>query len=213
MEQLAAALAPDEQQRAERFRFPDDRQRFVAAHGLLRLILSRYTGALPGELRFTYGPRGKPELAGCPGSDALTFNLSHSRQAALIAVARGRPVGVDVERRREDLDGELIATRFFSPRESEALRALPRAERQAAFYAYWTCKEAYAKARGEGLGLPLDQVEVELAPPRLVNALDGTELAGWLLWLPAVGLGYASAVVAKGRGLSVSCWDAETVVD
>jgi 4'-phosphopantetheinyl transferase len=212
-EQLAALLAADERQRAERFVFPADRDRFVAAHGLLRLTLGRYGDTPPDGLRFTCGPQGKPELAGESGPAALCFNLSHSRQLALIAVARGRPVGVDVEWQRDDVAREQIADRFFSPREAATLRALPQAERLAAFYGYWTSKEAYAKAWGEGLRLGLDQVEVELAPPRLVSAGDGAELAGWPLWLPTVSPGYAAAVVAKGCGLSLSCWDADHVLD
>ena len=161
---LLDTLSKDERTTAGRFYFRKDRERFIATRGLLRAILGRYLGQEPASLRFRYGPHGKPYLA--LGGDVLDlrFNLSHSHNLALYAVAHGREVGVDLERVRFDETAMEIATQFFSTRELAALRALPEHTRTETFFKYWTVKEAYLKAKGEGLSKGLGGLVFQLEP-------------------------------------------------
>ncbi|MBI3629384.1 MAG: 4'-phosphopantetheinyl transferase superfamily protein [Candidatus Rokubacteria bacterium] len=142
VEALLQVLSPDERTRAERFRRPADRARYIVSRGVLRHLLGRYTGSAPAALRFEYGPRGKPALA---GGAAPAFNLGHSGDLALVALRQGMEVGVDLERIRP-VEFDRIAGRMFAPGEVSRLRAKPAREQQAAFFSCWTCKEAYAKA-------------------------------------------------------------------
>jgi 4'-phosphopantetheinyl transferase len=209
---LARMLSPDEQERARRYRGERLRERFIVGRGILRMLLSRYVGCPPGRLRFAYGARGKPALAPAEGSD-LRFNVSHSDGLALYAVARGREVGVDVERLRELPRAERIAERFFSTEETAALKAEPAERRVEAFFTCWTRKEAYIKARGDGLAHPLDQFAVSLVPgepARLWVAGDGDarEIARWSLDALPLAPGYVAALAARGRGwrLTTRSW-------
>jgi 4'-phosphopantetheinyl transferase len=201
-------LAEDEQSRADRFYFRRDRERFIAAHGILRTILGRYLNRAPNSLSFYYGSYGKPELAGESGSDGIHFNLSHSDGVVLYALARGREIGIDVESIR-DLEVEQIAGRFFSRQEIATLRALPPDLRNCAFFHCWTRKESYIKARGEGLSLPLDQFDVSLTPGEPAALLstrpDSEEARRWDLQELAVASGYAAALAVEGHGWSLSC--------
>ena len=133
----------NERERAARFHFQKDRDHFVAARGILRLILGHYLDQPPEQLRFSYGPFGKPSLAGEADGQQLQFNVSHARGLALYAFARGRALGIDIEYVRADLAGDEIAERFFSRQEVSALRALPENARTHAFFNCWTRKEAY----------------------------------------------------------------------
>lgn len=164
VEELRRTLAPDELVRAAAFRFPRDRDAFALARGLLRTLLGGYLGVPPGALRFAYTRYGKPYVEGPPGAGSLCFNLSHAHDIVLYAFARGRKVGVDVEYLRREFACDEIARRFFSPRELEALRAVPPERRTEAFFDRWTRKEAFVKAVGEGLSFPLDRFEVSLEP-------------------------------------------------
>jgi len=205
-------LSPGELARADRFRLAEDRRRFIVGRGLLRLILSRYLGMEPAQLRFCYGRYGKPALANGPGEDTLSFNLAHAEGLALYAVVRNRQIGVDVERMRTDFDYQEVAERFFSWREQGVLRALPQRARCEAFFAGWTRKEAYLKARGEGLSFPLHEVEVTLAPGEPAALLsvgrDTGEARRWALHELKPHPGYAAAVAVEGRGwrLGVGRW-------
>jgi len=151
---LQQFLSADEKTRARRFHFQKDREHFVVARGILRSILACYLEMDPRQLRFCYSPYGKPALAWESGRSGLRFNVSHAHGLALYAITCGRELGVDVEFNRTDLAGEQIAEQFFSPREVVALRALPKKMQQEAFITCWTRKEAYIKARGEGLHFP-----------------------------------------------------------
>jgi 4'-phosphopantetheinyl transferase len=155
---LERLLAADELERANRFHFAGDRSRYVAGRGMLRLLLANYTGDQPGRIELSYGPNGKPELAGTE----LRFNLAHSGAVALYAFSSGADVGIDVELADVDFAGEQIAERFFSPSEVATLRSLPSDEQALAFLRCWTRKEAFIKARGDGLMLPLDAFDVTL---------------------------------------------------
>ncbi len=208
LERLRQLLAPDEQARAARFHFARDRDRFVAARGLLRVLLGGYLGTAPQRLRFGYGPYGKPTLA--DGDDGLHFNVSHAAGLALYAVTRRRAVGVDLEAIRPGVVDEPIAERFFSPGEVAALRALPAARQAQAFFDCWTRKEAFVKARGEGLSLPLDQFDVSLAPSEPARLLrtqwDPAEAVRWSLCALHPGPGYAAALAVEGRRWRLRCW-------
>jgi 4'-phosphopantetheinyl transferase len=207
---LRQTLSQEEHERAARFHFQRDRERFIVARGLLRLILGRYLDVKPSQLQFSYGPHGKPALASECGVNALRFNLSHSHELALYAVTRGRDVGVDVEHVRGDMDTEAIANRFFSEQETAILRSLAPEGRRKAFFACWTRKEAYIKARGEGLTIPPDSVSVAFAPGEAAGLLDVRDRPGeassWSLLELHPDPSYAAALAVEGRNLRLRLW-------
>jgi 4'-phosphopantetheinyl transferase len=191
-------LAADELQRAGRFRFEDLRASFIAVHGALRCVLGRYLGVPPGSIGFTYGPKGKPALAG----GSLEFNLSHSGKLAAMAVTSGGAVGVDVEEMRPLDDLELVAQRFFCPEEAAEVLSLPKAEQTAAFYRCWTRKEAYVKAIGSGLSVPLDAFQVSVVPGEPAHLIhieeDRAAARAWMLHDLDLAPGYAAALAYRG---------------
>jgi 4'-phosphopantetheinyl transferase len=159
-------LSDDERRRAERFRRPELRRRFVAARSGLRMIIGRYLGTPPADVRLVLDPGGKPRLATPDGGQStLRFNLAHSGELALVAVAEGCDVGVDVERLRPVRRLDDIARRYFSTGEWDAIRAVEPPLRAAAFLRCWTGKEAVLKATGVGLGHPLETFDVSAASP------------------------------------------------
>ena len=200
LENYRAILSEDEIDRANRFHFERDRDRFVAARGILRKLLARYLDRDPSLLRFVYNENGKPALA-AEDAGAIEFNLSHSHERVLYAFTTGRRVGVDLERIRADTSDIQIAERFFSKKEAASLSALSGAERSRAFFCYWTAKEAYIKARGEGLPSGLSKTEVELGAGGEVLALrsDAGESGGWSVQTLDVGAEYAAAVAVEGE--------------
>ncbi len=196
---LEPLLSSDEVTRANHFRFSKDRERFIVARGMLRIILSRYLERTPREIDFCYGPHGKPALAE-ESRDLLHFNLSHSGEIVLYAVAADREIGVDIEGIREDIPVLQIAAHFFSSREYAALCALPAQARAAAFFACWTGKEAYTKAVGQGLSLQLDDFGVPVAPNEQPVVRRVTQCASdWSLhqFMPVPG--HIAAVAAEGQ--------------
>lgn len=207
--QDALALLDDhERWRADRLQGWRDRQRFVVAHAALRAILGRSLAIHPAEVRFAGGPGAKPSLEGAAG-DGLRFNLSHSYQLAVVALARRRDVGVDIERLRQSLPHEAIAAEFFSLAERAALAALPPGQRTRAFYRCWTRKEAFVKARGLGLRAPLGSFDVTLAPgepARLLACREaGVDAGAWSLDDLDLPPGYVGAVAASGQDWRVRC--------
>ena len=195
-------LSTDEQTRAARFHFSRDRQHFTATRALLRTILASYVASEPAKLVFRYSEKDKPSLA--LAGNQVEFNVSHSGTTALLAFARGRVLGVDVERIREDLDPTALAQRFFSTHEQNQLAAVSPSEKYHAFFRGWTRKEAYIKAKGTGLSLPLDQFDVSLQPGD-ENALratrpDAAEAALWSLQEIKAGDGYVAALCVQGQG-------------
>ena len=210
IERFRNTLDDDERSRADRFYFSRDRERFIVARGVLRALLGRYLDTAPERLSFSYSAHGKPALASEPGADAIRFNLSHSHGTALYAVTRGREVGVDLEFIRCDLEAEQIAERFFSHSEIVALQAVPPSIRKYAFFLCWTRKEAYIKARGEGLSMPLDQFDVSLIPGEPAALLstkpDSDEALRWSLRNLTPASGYAAALASEGRDWNLSCW-------
>ena len=210
IESFRHTLAADEQARVERFYFRRNREHFIVARGVLRALLGFYLNNAPECLSFRYSSHGKPALAWESGGDMIRFNLSHSHGVALYAVTRGREVGIDLEYIRSDLEVEQIAERFFSRREIATLRALPIDLRTDAFFLCWTRKEAYIKARGEGLSLPLDQFDVSLIPGEpaaLLSTHRGShEALRWSLQELTPAPGYVAALGVEGHGWGLACW-------
>lgn len=167
-------LSADENARATRFRFPSDRQRFIAGRASLRRILAQYLGKDPSALRFSYGAAGKPKLLEQDHGGMLHFNLAHSEDWGLLAIARSRTIGVDLERVRFSDDLGEVAKRFFAPAEGAALEEFAPPLYEQAFFACWTRKEAFLKALGTGLNLPLDGFCVSV-DPRVPARLISTE--------------------------------------
>jgi 4'-phosphopantetheinyl transferase len=196
-------LSDDERDRCRRFHFERDRQHFAIARGALRGILSRYVGLEPSALRFCYGPNGKPSLDGGSNPGPVRFNLSHSGEIAVVAVTSGLEVGIDVEHMRPDFACAEVAERFFSRQEFGDFLKLPESLRVTAFFNCWTRKEAFVKAKGGGLSIPLDQFDVSLTPGEesalLRTRWDAYEAAQWALYAFDVEQGYASALAVKGQ--------------
>jgi 4'-phosphopantetheinyl transferase len=208
---LGRLLSDDERHRALCFHFEQNRNRYTARRGVLRLILGRYLGTEPGALKFCYGPQGKPRLAKSHASARLRFNVTHSHGLALYALALQREVGIDLERVCDRVEFERIAAAFFSARERAALTNVAARVRQRAFFACWTRKEAYLKARGDGLTLPLDQFDVSLAPgdPARLLAVRGKplEASRWMLQELSLGVDYVAALAVEGQGWRLASWD------
>jgi 4'-phosphopantetheinyl transferase len=159
-EEITALLSSDERERAARFHFERDRQRFSVTRAQTRMILGGYLQSAPRELRFQHSAREKPSLAGA--SADIRFNVSHSGDQAVVAVASGREIGVDIEQIRSNVECEQLAERFFSLSERNFIRELPQGKKLHAFFRLWTCKEAFLKAHGTGLSRPLSSFEVRL---------------------------------------------------
>lgn len=213
---LWQSLDEDERERANRFYFRKDRERFIVAHGALRVILSRYVGMKADQIRFLNNANGKPSLARQCSGAGLRFNLSHSQGLALIAVTLGREIGVDIERIRANLDYELIARTFFSQQGTAALETLPHSIRREAFFTCWTREEAYLKARGEGLSL-VDQFHVTRASGERAAVLNTNwvrqEKGRWLLLALNPGPGYVAALAVEGNAsFRISYWQWPGVV-
>lgn len=199
---LEATLSPDEKARADRFHFANDRNRFVAARGLLRELLGTYLQQSPADLEFSYAKYGKPSLSGGNISSGLCFNVSHSAGMVVYAFARERNLGIDVEHVRPEFGGEDIAKRYFSAREMTDLRTLPSDARAEGFFHCWTRKEAYLKATGMGLQIPLDSFAVSVLPGESAQFLSGVE-PRWHLDAFHPADGYVAAIVYDGAPSSL----------
>ncbi len=202
LDRLEKLLSRNETDRARRFHFERDRRRFILARGALRTILGGYVKMDPKLIVFDYGPQGKPFLA--PPISSIRFNVAHSGELALVAVSRERELGVDVEFVRSLTWAEQIPERFFSPREAAVFRSLPHDLVGPAFFACWTRKEAYIKARGGGLSIPLDRFDVSVEPGKPAALLevrdDPIEASRWGMVELQPAPGYAGALVVQGEG-------------
>lgn len=211
VKKLQLFLSADERQRAERFYFARDQQHFIVARGVLRKILSHYLQRQPYEINFEYNKYGKPFLPREFGGNDFRFNLSHSHGLALYAMTSRREIGVDVEFIREDFSDLKIADRFFSPNEVSVLRSLPSEIQREAFFLCWTRKEAFIKAKGKGLSIPLDQFDVSLVPGQpaalLKTRFDSNEAYHWSLINLTLDIpNYAAAVAVEGQKCRLKYW-------
>jgi 4'-phosphopantetheinyl transferase len=199
-------LSLDERQRAGRFHFPADRRRFVIRRANLRRVLGRYLEIAPSRLTFSYSEYGKPSLSS-PDTE-LRFNMSLSREMALLACTTSREIGVDIEWIRSDLEIEDLAQRFFSTKENEILRAVPQDQKHLAFLRCWTCKEVCVKANGKGLSLDPRTIDVSAVLNNFPSQTSGTEefaIAGYsvVLW-ETQAAGYLSALAVEPGGFMLN---------
>ena len=206
-EPWTALLSGDELERAAQIPPPARRARWQQTRGVLRSILARCLDCDAGEIIFRAGAHGKPELQH-PAPGELHFNTSHSGDYAVFAASRAGAIGVDLERvneQRPRLD-EIVA-RYFATGEQAAWRALPEAERARGFFDLWTRKEAFVKARGDGVFSGLDQFEVSLAGARLLSVRGDTASARewWMTALPAIP-GYAGALAVRKPSCAAQFW-------
>lgn len=208
LDRMATLLSDDERQRVQRFAFQRDHAPYIATRATLRALLAAYLGVPTTAFAFAYGPNGKPSLAPPYAASNLHFNTSHSRDYALVAVARERAVGVDIEYMRPQPRAARLAERFFSPYEFGVWQGLPPERQHDAFYACWTRKEAFVKATGKGLTQILTEFDVTLdpdAPARLLRiAGDDEAAARWSLASLPAPTGYVAALALDGAASSLA---------
>ena len=197
-EQIENLLSAEERERAKKFIAPQARDSFVATRAILRSLLSSYLAISPHQISLDVGPHGKPELSSAH-ANKVCFNVSHSHGMGLCAFTASQPVGADVEKIRASFEGMEIAERFFSKAEIAVLNQVPQPRRAEAFFRCWTRKEAYIKARGLGMSIPLDSFSVEFADTREQTLRDENN-EEWSCYDLDVGADYAAAVVARGKG-------------
>ena len=189
----------DEKNRAKKFRFNIDSQRFIIARGILRSLVGKYLEINPAEISFQYSEFGKPGIA---GNKSLQFNISHSQNIALFAFTKKFNVGVDVEFVNPNIEVKDIATKFFSANEIMNLLALTEQEQTLGFFNCWTRKEAFIKAVGEGLSFPLDKFEVSLEPDKPAKLLatdwDPKAFSKWSMYSISPGAGFVGSLVIEG---------------
>ncbi|NET02385.1 MAG: 4'-phosphopantetheinyl transferase superfamily protein [Sphaerospermopsis sp. SIO1G1] len=161
LEVFQETLSTDEIARAKRFYFPEHQERFIIGRGSLRMILGKYLKIAPTDIEFNYNERGKPFLSSQFQGSGIFFNLSHSQDLGLLGVSYQQLIGVDLEYMRPMTDLENLAKRFFLNLEYEVIKSLDAETQQQVFFRYWTCKEAYLKATGDGL-VKLEDIGVEL---------------------------------------------------
>jgi len=201
-------LSAAEINRANRFATGSLRTKYVFAHGVVRHVLARYCNLQPEALEFvTTGDAGKPALANSSAAGTFCFNLSHSKERALLAVTLVQDIGVDIECQRQQVDMLGISSSYFFGSEYEAILSAPESARAAVFYKYWTAKEAVIKAEGIGLGLPLNRFEVKFAPDNsraAVETYDTARLApDWTVQSLPCENGWSAAVAARGSAWAV----------
>jgi len=206
LQTFIAFLSESEKIKAERFKFPQHQRRYQAVHGILRILLSRYLNLDPAQINFTHSDRGKPYLTDDCNPLNLQFNLSHSENMAIVGISCDRPIGVDLEKLRPMENSLQLAKRFFCPSEYALLtQAIPE-ERDKLFFQFWTAKEAYLKATGEGISGGLNQVEIALNPLRFIN------FSHWYLQSfesnPDDDCNYLAAIAfeEKGENIEIRCF-------
>lgn len=207
-----ASLSPRERAQAGRFATPDLTRKYVLSHSGMHWALAQHLKISPSEVTLDYGAHGKPCL-GPVHARALEFNLSHSGEKCLLAIASNMPIGIDIERVRRLGDWYAIASRFFSEREAACLASLPADDLAQAFFATWARKESYIKALGLGLSLSLSAFEVEVLPnaaARLIWALDEAEgPSAWSLCDLDINADYRAAIAIRGHHYRIQRWQVD----
>lgn len=210
LKHFQSILSPDERERASRFLSEIDVRRYMAARASLRRLLGPYVGIEPDRLRFAYDRFGKPGLSGESQATPVSFSVSHSGDLGLFGFVRSHRVGVDVERVRKDIDVENLAKNHFSPNEFQKLHALSGKRQLEAFFCCWTRKEAYLKARGEGMSYGLGRFEVSIGtdePVAILRADDDPEVSRrWTLEHLTPAPGYLGAVAVESRAIRFQCF-------
>lgn len=208
---LHALLSEEEQLRAARFKFEVHRGRFIAGRGIQRLLLARYLDVDPAAIRYRHAAHGKPALDGPGAESGIRFNVSNSDDGLLIALVRDREVGIDLEPVHRVVDRDAVARRFFSVPENQVYDTIPEEQRDAAFFTCWTRKEAYIKAVGEGLSMPLDCFDVTLRPGEPARLLatrgDPAQAERWTIRELDPGPGWLGAIVVEGPPFELRLFD------
>jgi 4'-phosphopantetheinyl transferase len=195
---IVSALSPEERNRANKFRFKKDQDRYATSRGILRQLLGEYLSVSPVKLQFHYGPHGKPYLAANPLPHPIHFSVSHSSDLVLFAFSPDQEIGIDVEHIRTDYDFEAIARRFLLPAEFTKLISTPSDARLLEFFRLWTRMEAYAKARGIGILLldnPRTFSQKQAGAPHTANNAD-TERSKWMITDFIPESGYVASLAA-----------------
>ena len=208
LQKLGFVLSEEEIGRAERFRYRQHRQYFIAGRGILRFLLSQYTGIAPGQIQFAYTQSGKPLLTSRDETMDICFNLAHAGGLVLYAFTCGRRIGIDLEAIRPIEEMDEVAKMNFSPQEYQKFQMIHEEARLTAFYNCWTRKEAFVKAIGDGRSYPLQDFEVSLAPgetARLIS-LQGSQrrASNWSMHDLRTRDGHVAALVVEGNGYSIS---------
>ena len=205
VESFMNVLSTAEKERANRFHFKKDREQFIVAKGISRLLLSNYIPSSAKEITFEFNAYGKPCLT---GSHPLQFNISHAGGLGLFAFVLTSPIGVDIEKIKQDIEIQKIAKRFFSIAETNKILNLPKPQQVDAFFNCWTRKEAFIKAHGEGLSLPLSEFEVSILDTERVKILAinwaSTEVNHWNLLKISPKKTWKAAVAVKGNVKKIS---------
>ncbi len=211
---LIGLLSDEERARATRFRFDEPRRQFVICRATLRQLLGTLYGVVPEAVSFHYGSCGKPELLFQELTSSvpqIEFNVSHSGTIGLIAIATGASIGVDVEQMSPDVKFLQLAERFFAPTEATELKSLQPEKQLNGFYRGWTCKEAYIKAKGDGLSLSLSSFCVAIDPdqPASLCHVDDQpdEPTEWTTESLKVSENHAAAVMVRRRDCPIALWD------
>jgi 4'-phosphopantetheinyl transferase len=199
-------LSSDEIARASQFVLERDRDRFVAGRRILREILGGYLQRAPEKIDFTYNPHGKPQLRFNDSDPPIRFNLAHSDGLAVYAISLNREIGVDIEMVRDRVSTGEIADHFFTQMEISEFRALTKDKQNEGFFLWWSRKEAYLKALGAGLSIPLDSFDVSLTPgtPMVLRSSDSTR---WTVRSFQPRIGYVGALVVEGAPFELKLWD------
>lgn len=207
---LSQTLSLDERTKAQRFHFEQDRKHFIIRHGILRTILGCYLSVEASRLQFCYGKNGKPALANIFGKGKIHFNLSYSHGIALFAFAQDHEIGIDIEHVRDISEIDQIAEQFFSVTENAVFSSLPESEKKEAFFNCWTRKEAFIKAIGCGLYLPLEKFDVSVAPGEQARLLridgDSKRACRWTIQDLKPTSGFAAAFAVEVRRWQLHCW-------
>ena len=201
-----AILSACEQERARSMAAAPAKQ-FVSARALLRRLLAAYLPLSPARIEIVHGPHGKPFLVGAASQAGIHFNLSHTAGIASVAIGRA-PLGIDIESLRELSHSESLAARLFAPSELRALGQVPVSQQRRTFFAYWTCKEACVKARGDTIaqGMAGTEVQINARGEVALLASDGTHDPGWTLRQLPLGENLAGAVAINRPDCSLQCW-------
>lgn len=205
-------ISSDERVKANRFRLPEHRSRFIAGRGILRIILAGYLRIKPEQIGFEYNLYGKPSMCGKLENE-INFNLSHSGELAVYAFSRERKIGIDIESVQAFSIDERTAARCLTSRETEFLSRLPENLRTQFFFNCWTQKEAYLKGCGKGLSFPANQIETlfsqESATVTVLRKEENCQKKGWSIRkLPSIE-GYAAALAVEGSNFKVSFWNSD----
>lgn len=196
-------MTPEERARQRRFHFERHRHQYLVARALVRTTLSRYTGTAPENWRFSVNRYGRPEIESPSGLAPLRFNLSHTGGLAALAVVLESDIGVDVEDTSRERSCVELAKRYFSKDEADALLELPPPLQCSRFFEYWTLKEAYIKARGMGLSIPLEQFSFHLEENRPLRISFDSSLHdrpdGWQFWLMQITNRYKASLALRRK--------------